>query len=740
VHLVLRGIQTAARDNDINLLVACGLTRGIGPSRHRPAWPEPSEESDFVPVGPWNTDGLIILAPPRSEERKRYACMLIDREFPVLFIGGGFGSPAIVVDNEMGIRQMMEHLVGHSHRRIAFIAGEEQDPSDGLARLTAYRKGVQELGLDSDPQLVEFGQNWDVGGYDAMQRMLKSGVKFTAVMCTNDASAVGVLHALRAAGLRVPWDVAVTGFDDHLAALAQVPPLTSVHYPMFETGYRSLLLLRKCMDSGLKALPQIVKVSTWIVPRQSCGCLPDTIASSVAVDRRSLPDARRDPDRFKKELSHAMVEALQIETTPVESREFQPLCDHLMESFLQSLEDGDLSHFQIALIEILQRVEMMREYDPHNWQKVISVLRQGARAILREDRTSLRAERAEVLLDQARTLLSDSAKRRYIRLQVEQMFYDESIGRLTAQLLSSQGEEQMYDTLAGNLPQVGINSCHVIYFEPLDGDPIAGSWMCAPEKDTPNLHFETRSFPPPGVYPEDKPFSLALLPLFFREENLGYVAFDGARLEPLATVVRQLASAIKSARLHDQVLELSLTDGLTGVHNRRYFDLMLEKETDRSLRYNRDLAVIMVDIDRFKLYNDEFGHPAGDKALQEVARSITQGARRDLDIVTRYGGEEFAIVLPETDAEGARIVAENMRTQMAASGKFLQPTTVSLGIASLRGNALRSQELVEKADRALYQAKHQGRDRAVVFEEWMLEAAHGTAKPEQGSAAVGMEE
>lgn len=727
---IIHGIQAAADDQGINLLVACGVNHSADASRFRPAWPEPNPDVDFIPVGPWNTDGLLVFSPLRTEDRIRYIRKLEQEESPILFIGGGSGSPSIMVDNEGGIRQALEHLVKHGHTTIAFIAGDEQDPGASLARLNAYRKGVQELGLDSDPRLIEYGQHGEEDAEKAVQRMLDSGVKFTAMMCSNDQSALGVLRALRVAGLRIPQDVAVTGFDDVMESRAQMPPLTSVHFPLFEMGYRSLLLLRKRIESGPKGLPDTVRVSTRLVPRQSCGCLPEIVSKAAAGFSLPIVSKEHTSRQFREELSQVMYEALLSEAFPSEIRDLRPMCDRLLEGFLQSLEDGDPSHFQIALSEILQRVEMMPSDDECTWQKAVSVLRQGARALLKDAPDSRRAERAEDLLHQARTLLSESAKRRYTRLQLEQMIHDESMGRLTARLLSSQGEEQMYDTLADNLPQVGINSCHVIYFEPQDDDPIAGSRMRAPEKGAPDLHFDTRSFPPPGLYPEGKPFSLALLPLFFQDENLGYAAFDGACMEPLATVVRQLASAIKSARLHDQVLELSLTDGLTGVHNRRYFKLILEKETERSQRYNRDLAVILVDIDRFKLYNDAFGHPAGDKALQEVARCITQVARRGLDVVTRYGGEEFAVVLPETDVEGARIVAENIRTQMAASSKFLQPTTASLGIASMRGNALLALELEEKANRALYQAKHQGRDRAVAFKEGMLEAAHGPVEPE----------
>jgi diguanylate cyclase (GGDEF)-like protein len=172
------------------------------------------------------------------------------------------------------------------------------------------------------------------------------------------------------------------------------------------------------------------------------------------------------------------------------------------------------------------------------------------------------------------------------------------------------------------------------------------------------------------------------------------------------------------------VLELSLTDALTGVYNRRYFELLVEKEVERSQRYNRPLAAIMIDIDHFKKYNDSFGHPAGDEALRHVAEDIQNNARRGLDVVTRFGGEEFAIILPETDTSGAWFVAETIRQHIGSDTRFLRKINVSLGIAALSGEQLTHAMLVERSDRALYQAKNQGRNRTVIFEEWMDEAAH----------------
>jgi diguanylate cyclase (GGDEF)-like protein len=730
VSPMVRGIQTAARDQGINVMVGCGISRGLTEKRlYYPAWPESFHTADFVPVGPWNTDGLLILNPLYFQEQLRYIQELKEKKFPMLFIGTGAGTPVIMVDNEGGIHQVMEHLVEHGHRDVAFIAGEENDPGDSQIRLKAYHQAAQELGLSDDPRLVEFGQHWVDGGYHAMKRLLQSGVKFSATVCSNDESAMGAIRAIREAGLRIPWDVAVTGFDDHLTALAQVPPLTSVHYPLFETGYRSVLLVRKQIEHGVKSVPELTRVSTWLVPRQSCGCLPEVVNAAVIHHGAAFDSDRLDPQRFKEDLSQAMMESLLAETTPSNIRDSRPLCDRLVESFLLSLQDGDLSHFQIALIEVLQRIETMDD-NAHAWQAAISVLRLGAHTILSDEYGTRREEHAEDLLHQARTLISESARRRYTRMQLQQTYFEEAMGRLTAKLLSSLEEDQIYSVLQEQLPQVGIRSGYVAFFEPQGDDPYQQSRLRIYPPETPPLRFATRQFPPPGLYPEAEPFSLAILPLFFQDERLGYVAFDGENLDPLATVVRQLASVVKSAELHSKVLELTLTDDLTGVHNRRYFEILLQKEVERSQRYDRPLAIIMIDIDYFKKYNDTFGHPAGDEALRRVAEGILENARRGLDVVTRYGGEEFAVILPETDVDGARVVAEAVRNYIGADNRYLRKLTVSLGVSALRGDQVRSTMLVDQADRALYQAKSQGRNRTVLFEDWMMEPAHAKAEGE----------
>ncbi|RZI54393.1 MAG: diguanylate cyclase [Pseudomonas sp.] len=172
-----------------------------------------------------------------------------------------------------------------------------------------------------------------------------------------------------------------------------------------------------------------------------------------------------------------------------------------------------------------------------------------------------------------------------------------------------------------------------------------------------------------------------------------------------------------------RLAQLASHDGLTGLANRRYFDEMLERAWAESCRSGQPVSLVMIDVDHFKRYNDTYGHPQGDLCLQRVAQALQSTARRPMDFVARYGGEEMAIVLPNTDLAGALIVAElareavqNMQLPHAASP--LSHVTVSLGIATHgpRFAKMDVQELIEDADRNLYRAKNAGRNMVMSYE------------------------
>lgn len=183
----------------------------------------------------------------------------------------------------------------------------------------------------------------------------------------------------------------------------------------------------------------------------------------------------------------------------------------------------------------------------------------------------------------------------------------------------------------------------------------------------------------------------------------------------LVDVSHQLNAANK------ELQRLSTTDGLTGIANRRMFDELSIREWRRCERMKKPLALVMLDIDSFKLFNDQFGHQAGDECLRAVAGQVARAAPRAADLAARYGGEEFVLVLGETDADGARWVAENVRQHVTELGiPHATPSrrvTISCGVASvLPKSGFSLETLLRSADRALYQAKMEGRDKVVVGE------------------------
>lgn len=190
------------------------------------------------------------------------------------------------------------------------------------------------------------------------------------------------------------------------------------------------------------------------------------------------------------------------------------------------------------------------------------------------------------------------------------------------------------------------------------------------------------------------------------------IVFEAAEAQPIITYLTLLALGLEAARL----FRLAVTDGLTKLFVRRYFDLRLKEELGRINRYGGKLAILVMDLDHFKDVNDAHGHGFGDEVLRRAADAIKRTARRKIDIACRYGGEEFVLILPDTDAAGAIEVGERIREDLA--GQKLPGSTgparvtISGGVTAVSGPTdLSAQELFAQADQALYLAKQTGRNR-----------------------------
>jgi diguanylate cyclase (GGDEF)-like protein len=228
-------------------------------------------------------------------------------------------------------------------------------------------------------------------------------------------------------------------------------------------------------------------------------------------------------------------------------------------------------------------------------------------------------------------------------------------------------------------------------------------------------------------YKGEKPVeasSFLSIPLLYKEDVMGVInfarrgssSFSYQDVKMLSLVANQVALAIANARLYTKTRELSVRDELIGINNRRYFQQMLNMEWKRAVRFKRGLSLVMVDVDHFKDYNDTFGHLQGDQALKQIGQLLRRNLR-EVDTVARFGGEEFVLLLPDTDKRGAIAAAEKVRLLvdghnfLTEEHKETRLITISAGISTYPDDVEEIDDLIDHADIALYRAKENGRNR-----------------------------
>lgn len=212
-----------------------------------------------------------------------------------------------------------------------------------------------------------------------------------------------------------------------------------------------------------------------------------------------------------------------------------------------------------------------------------------------------------------------------------------------------------------------------------------------------------------------------VVPVKIPNRPLAYLAASGIKDEDKITfqiLSQQFMLGIKRALLYQEVQELAITDGLTQVFSRRYYLERFAEEINRSKKFGYLFSCLMIDIDHFKNYNDRYGHLVGDAILKELSKVIKENIRQ-IDLMGRYGGEEFSIILPETDREQARLAAERIRQaieerHIKAYDEDLK-ITVSMGVSEFPKHGKGINQLIDSADSALYKAKQAGRNRVCVY-------------------------
>ncbi|MBN1488103.1 MAG: substrate-binding domain-containing protein [Anaerolineae bacterium] len=550
---IFNGVCIAAQNLDCNVLLGCG----IGPwTAHqdslRPAWPLVSGESDFVPIGPWNTDGLIIINPLHSQRRSKYLQELIATGHPVIFIASGEQGPTVLADNRDGILQAIHHLVEHGHRSIAFIAGTPDDmEGDSGERLLAYYDAVADYGLQSDPNLVAWGHHVYRGGYSATREILTSGVPFTALLASNDESALGAMQALKESQLKIPQDIALIGFDDRLESAAQEPALTSVRVPLLQMGQRATESLYQYIVGETKII-ESVRIPVHLVTRRSCGCPSHANIPSSGIPQSEVLNKGK---IHQKQLIETIAASMMNKAQNLTNKQVHTLCQRLVEAFMAGVEQENSPAFLATLEAILQQVVEHGD-EMHTWQTAISQL-SGTLETLTTVWSRPEAHAiAQTLLDQARITISTHIQRQNHQYIADRRWMLNRLGTLTANLLAAHNEQQVYEVLAQHLPAMNIYTTWIALFDAEGDDPVAWTTLrTITDLGKPQYQFHSREFPPAEMLTENQTYSLALFPLTGPRGQLGFAVFNAVHLDLCGAITQQLATALNSVQLYREATE-----------------------------------------------------------------------------------------------------------------------------------------------------------------------------------------
>jgi sigma-B regulation protein RsbU (phosphoserine phosphatase) len=473
------------------------------------------------------------------------------RSLPMISIGLMMdGIPSISVDNYAGMHEAAVHLIEvHGYRRVAFIRGPEGH-QEADERYHAYTDALAEHGLAFDPDLVAIGDFRVPSGRKAISLLLNlRQVSFDAVMAANDNMALGALAALEERGIRVPYDVAITGFDDIEETKFTAAPLTTVRQPIRELG-RKAVEMALALLAGEK-VPERVSLPTEVVVRQSCGCsdLEVTQAAAgpvtgISETFEAIPAGQRDD---------ILAEVKQVVKASAESLDSDQV-GQLLDAFAAEIRDGSSGTFLSAFDAALRQAVAAGD-DVAAWQGVLSTLRRHTLPWLANDDEAL--PQAEDLWHQARVMVTKVSRRTQAR-QIVEVQRRAQTGQEAGQELSTTGDMTgLMDTAARELPRLDIPRCYLSLYENPES-PAEWSRLVMAYDEEGRIELETggRRFPsfqlaPDGMIFRENQCNMLLEPLYFREEQLGFVLFEAnlQHVEIYEPLRVQLSSALKNVLL-----------------------------------------------------------------------------------------------------------------------------------------------------------------------------------------------
>lgn len=550
------GMEDAAREHDVNLICYEGGTLRDFTGLSAPA-NVLYNLTDFEQL-----DGLVIWSgllhhvdlETAEDFYRHYAALL-----PVVSLGTQIDDiPAVLADNYTGMYSAVEHLVTvHGYRRIAFVRGPEGH-DEAEERYRAYRDVLKAHDIELDLSLVTPGTNQRTAGIEAIdllcdERHLRPHDDFEAVVAANDNMAFGVLDALQARGVSVPDEVAVVGFDDFEEGRHTSPPLTTVPWPGYAQGYQAAELLIALLNQT--PVPELTHVPTDLIVRESCGCVIPAVqqagleaASPAPSEEASLEAISAERDAALEELKQAMRD-VGAQSAALDHTALAELWDLFMTA-LNPASNGDCLRGLLALV----RRTADAGVDANVWHTAFSLLRRRALAHALSAATQAHLNS---LCNQARVMISYEVQRTLARRAWQRENQAAQLRTVEQALMTASDLDHFVSVLLQQLPTLGIPGCTLALYEDPE-QPVLARILAAYDtkgrvgQESPL--FASQTLLPEALWPQDRRFSLVLMALYVRDEQLGYVLFElGPRDGDLYVALReQLSSALRVVQLIEE--------------------------------------------------------------------------------------------------------------------------------------------------------------------------------------------
>lgn len=680
---------------------------------------------------------------------------------PVVMVSddlSGFPCPAILPDNRSGVRQAVEHLIQHGHRRIAFAGYTAQ--KDISERFEVYKDTLMSNGVEPDPVLFfDTGNNQESGGRRAARSMLTAGMPSTAVVAGNDRNAVGLMRALVAAGCSIPRDQAVIGFDDSEDDAFLVPSLSTVRQPLEEVGHEAARLLLEQIN-GRRVRSGAYHVPTELIRRESCGC--SRALSVVTAPVSAGPDPRNVQDLTDRLLS--FLEGKVSGEEQHRSLAAFPTAIAAITGALDTALQGGPCTDVVRLREDLSPLTTLIT-DPDSLVECLRIIRVYGRSLVPEPAEGVPAgetvtsvQRIDDCLQEIGVVVSQAQTRSEFERSATYLSALNDHYTVSTDLLRTHESDPRSLNWLRATP---ARSACLGLWPPLDPRTerprsleIVGVLDRSPDAvPAPPYTLPVREFPPLPVLEQAearKGDMVLVTPLKLRSGDWGYLSIAG----PIEAAVRtgretmnQWAALLSVALEHDAVLRsvheqedrlrrAVQHDTITGLPNRAFFRDRLEAAIHRATRREGfRYAVLLLDLDEFARVNDNLGHLAGDRLLTQIGERVA-GQLRGIDTAARFGGDEFAVLLEEIqDQESAAAFARRLHAVICAPydvGGHEVSVRASVGIVVGTAEHSSADQVLRDAETAMRWAKASRKGGCAHFDPSMHGAAVDRMRTESG--------